>query len=250
MDKKAIRAFQTDFFRRHPLAESVLALFDSLPHTYFYAKDLASRFVRVNQAFLENHGLEQESQAIGKTDRDFHPPLMAEAYIEEDRRVMTNRRPLPGQIWLVMHRRRLPRWYVSTKVPLVDRAGEVVGLAGAMYRIEQPDEWTRYFQELLPVVQHIEQHYAESISMAEMAALAQLSTTHFNRRFQQLLRMTPLQYLRAVRVQAAQRLLTTTSSTLAQIAHDVGYADQSHLTRRFREAVGMTPAAWRRRFVQ
>lgn len=241
--------FQTDFFNRNPLAESVIALFDSLPQTYFYAKDTDSRFVKVNQQFLENHGLREESQAIGKTDHDFHPPVMADAYIQEDRRVMAGRKPLPGQVWLVLHRRTVPRWYVSTKSPLFDQSGTVIGIAGAMYRIEHQQQLTQYLRELLPVAQHIEKHYAESISMPEMAQIAGLSSTHFNRRFRQLLRVTPTDYLRSVRVQAAQRLLATTSHTLAEIAVEVGYTDQSHLTRRFREVTGLTPAVWRKRFV-
>ncbi|MFT7641889.1 MAG: hypothetical protein ACI9G1_003640, partial [Pirellulaceae bacterium] len=211
MDIVATQQFQLSFFRQNPLAESIISLFESLPQTYFYAKDTESRFVKVNQPFLENHGLDCESQAIGKTDRDLHPPLLAEAYIEEDRRVMASRQSLSGQVWLVLHRRRVPRWYVSTKTPLFDASNNVVGLAGAMYRIEQQKELTQYFQELLPVVRHIESHFAEPISMSEMAELASLSSTHFNRRFRQLLRMTPMQYLRAVRVQATQRLLTTTA---------------------------------------
>ena len=72
----------------------------------------------------------------------------------------------------------------------------------------------------------------------------------FNRRFRELLRMTPTQYLRSVRIQAAQQLLTTTSRTLVEIAVQVGYTDQSHLTKRFREATGMTPAAYRKRFMR
>jgi AraC-like DNA-binding protein len=241
--------FQALFFRRYPLAEAVMRLFDSLPQTFFYAKDCHSRFVKVNQPFLENHGLTQESQAIGKTDRDFHPPLMAEAYIEEDRRVMASRQPLPGQVWLVLHRRCLPRWYVSTKTPLFDPGGEVIGIAGAMYRIEQQEELTRYFQELLPVVRYVEQHFADRISMAELADLAGLSSTHFHRRFRQLLRMTPMQYLRTVRVQAAEHLLTTTSRELSDVGLAVGFTDQSHFTRRFRETTGLTPHAYRQRFV-
>lgn len=241
--------FQTDFFNRNPLAKSVIALFDSLPQTYFYAKDTDSRFVKVNRQFLENHGLNDESEALGKTDHNFHPPVMAEAYIQEDRRVMTSRKPLPGQVWLVLHRRAVPRWYVSTKSPLFDHTGTVIGIAGAMYRIENQQELTQYLRELLPVAQHIEKHFAEPISMPDMARIAGLSSTHFNRRFRQLLRVTPTEYLRSVRVQAAQRLLATTSHTLAEIAVDVGYTDQSHLTRRFREVTGLTPAAWRKRFV-
>ena len=200
--------------------------------------------------FLENHNLTHELEAIGKSDRDFHTPVMAEAYIEEDRRVMKSGSPVPGQIWLVLHRRRTPRWYVSTKTPLTNNTGEVVGIAGAMYQVEQPEELAQHFHELLPVVRYIESHYAETISMAAMATLADLSSTHFNRRFRQLLRMTPIQYLRNVRIQAAQRMLTTTSRELSEISIDTGFTDQSHFTKRFREVTGMTPKAYRLRFVK
>ena len=232
------------------MAKSMIDLFDSLPQTYFYAKNRESRFVKVNPLFLENHGLEDESQALGKSDHDFHPPLLAKAYIEEDRRVMLSGRPLKGQVWLVLHRRRTPRWYVSTKSPLFDATGEVVGIAGAMYRIEHQEELTEYLHELMPVARHIEKHFAEPIRMSDMADLVGLSSTHFNRRFRQLFRMTPMQYLRSVRVQAAQNLLTTTSRPLTEIAVAVGYTDQSHLTKRFREVTGITPAAYRKRFVR
>jgi AraC-like DNA-binding protein len=240
--------FQASFFRSQPLAESMIGLFDALPETYFYIKDRDSRFVTVNHLFLENHGLAAESEAIGKTDRDFHPPLMAEAYIAEDRRVMDGEVTVPGQVWLVFSRRSSPRWYVSTKTPLFNRGGDVVGLAGAMYRIERPEEMETYFQELLPTVRYLESHFAETVSMVQMARLSGLSATHFNRRFRQLLRMTPTEYLQVCRTQAARSLLATTSRSLADIAAAVGYADQSHFTKRFRASTGMTPDAYRRRF--
>lgn len=243
-------SFQRDFFDRCPTAESVIRLFDSLPQTYFYAKDRKSRFVRVNQLFLENHGLAAESEAIGKTDHDFHPPLMAEAYRSEDQRVMSSGETLPGQVWLVHDRERHPRWYVSTKTPLLAPGGEVMGLAGAMYRVKEPAMLARHVHELLPVVTHIEKHFAEPVSMVEMAQRAGLSATHFNRRFQQLLRMSPTSYLRTVRVQAARQLLTTTSRSLAEIAVEVGFTDQSHFTKRFREVTGITPGEYRKRFVR
>jgi AraC-like DNA-binding protein len=249
MNSISAREFQASFFRQCPGAEAMMRLFDALPQIFFYAKDRDSRFVKVNFLFLENHGLTHEAEAIGRTDHDFHPPLMAEAYIAEDRRVMASRLPLPGQVWQVPHRSNLPRWYVSTKTPLFDVHGDVIGLAGAMYRIEEPAELARHFQELLPVVSHIEKHFADTISMTRMAKLAGLSSTHFNRRFQQLLRITPTQYLRTVRVEAARHLLFTTSRDLADIAAAVGFSDQSHFTKRFRQTTGLTPEAYRRRFV-
>lgn len=241
-------SFQRAFFQRCPAAGTVMALFDALPQVAFYAKDTLSRYVRVNAVSVEHHGLASEADMLGRTDRDFHPPAMAAAYIAEDQRVMAAERPIPGQVWLVFHHSGLPHWYVSTKVRLLDPGGKVMGIAGAMYRIEQPGEQARHFQELSPVIRHIEQHYAETIVMSEMAAVAGLSSTHFNRRFQQLLRLTPTGYLRTVRIQAARHLLNATRRELAAIAIDAGFTDQSHFTRCFREATGLTPAEYRRRF--
>ncbi len=227
-----------------------MRLFDALPQTYFYAKDCESRFVKVNHLFVENHGLNSESEAIGKSDRDFHPPALAEAYIAEDKRVMVSGQPLSGQLWQVIHRRTSIRWYVSSKTPLFDAAGKVIGLAGAMFEVAGTSEMRYHFQELLPVIRFVEKNFAETISMVEMARLVSMSTTHFNRRFQQLLHMSPTQYLRSVRIQTARQLLTSTSHSLAQIACDTGFTDQSHFTKRFRETTGLTPEAYRKRFVQ
>ena len=225
-----------------------MTLFDSLPNVAFYAKDTQSRYVRVNPTFIAIHDANCEADMLGRSDRDFHPPALAEAYIAEDRRVMKARRPIANQVWLVLHLRSLPHWYVSTKVPLFDRAGNSIGIAGAMYLIDRPTEQERHFQELFPVIRHIEERFAENISMARMASLAGLSATHFNRRFKQLLRMTPTTYLRTVRIQAARRLLSTTGRALVDIAHETGFTDQSHFTRCFRETTGLTPGDYRGRY--
>lgn len=241
-------ALQAAFFRSCPTAQNFVDLFDSLPNVAFYAKDTESRYVRVNARFVAIHNATSEADMVGRDDRAFHPPAMAAAYIAEDGRVMAGRRAIPGQVWLVFHERQLPHWYVSTKVPLLGCNGAILGIAGAMYEIERPAEEQQYFQELTPVIRHIERNFADPVSMAEMATLAGLSSTHFNRRFQQLLRMTPTNYLRTVRVQAACRLLSTSRRPLAEIAASTGFSDQSHFTRRFRAATGITPTGYRQRF--
>src|ERR1700761_3801648 len=114
MPSATTKAFQTTFFEHHPNAWTVMSLFDSLPNTAFYAKDVQSRFVRMNELCLHINGASTEEEVLGKTDRDFSPPAMAEAYLSEDRRVMDQGRPIVGQVWLVFHLRRLPHWYVST----------------------------------------------------------------------------------------------------------------------------------------
>lgn len=242
-------SFQQEFFAQNPAAADVISLFEFLPHVLFFAKNCEGRFVKANQPFLESLGVENESQIIGRTARDFHPPVLAAAYMADDKEVIAGGRAKPGQVWLMLHRRTEPRWYLETKVPLRGAKGAVIGLIGTMCRIEQPKELARYLQELAPVARFIEEHYAEPISMADMAAMAGVSATQFNRRFQQLLRMTPMKYLRTVRIQVAQKLLTATSKSLVEIAMETGYADQSHFGKKFQEITGMTPGAYRKRYV-
>ena len=239
---------QKDFFQQNPNAVSLFKLLDVLPQTYFYVKDTKSRFIKVNQLFLDNHHLESESEAIGKDDRFFHPPLMAEAYMAEDQRVMESAQQQESQVWMVLYRKKTPRWFKSTKTPIFNQTGEVIGIAGLMYLIENDKEIEKFFKELTPVIRHIEKHFHENISMHEMAQLSGLSSTHFNRRFQQLAHISPNQYLKNIRVQAARLLLSTTKKGLVNIAAEIGFTDQSHFTRRFREMTGMTPLAYRKRF--
>jgi len=58
--------------------------------------------------------------------------------------------------------------------------------------------------------------------------------------------MTPHAYVLAQRVAKAQNLLEHADLSLSQIAIAVGFADQSHLTRRFRQVAGISPGRYRR----
>lgn len=188
--------FQKSFFSRHPGAESVVGLFDHLPNVFFYAKDSEHRYVGMNQPTLSDvFGLSALEEILGRTDEEFQPPALAAAYHTEDRRVFDTGETIASQLWLVPHVRGTPKWYVSTKTPLFDADGQVIGLAGAMYPVATPQEEGAVFRELLPVIQHIDSHYTESISMKEMAEQAGVSATSFNTRFREILRMTPSEYV-------------------------------------------------------
>lgn len=161
---------------------------------------------------------------------------------------MRGGRTIANQVWLVPHVRGTPRWYVSTKTPLRDPSENVIGLAGVMYAIATPEAQASSFGDLLPVINHIDQNYAADVSMKEMASIAGLSTTHFNARFREILRMSPTEYLLARRIDHARRLLTETNQNIVEVGAAVGFYDQSHFTKRFRKVTGMTPRAYRQRF--
>ncbi|MBE9637157.1 AraC family transcriptional regulator [Salipiger mangrovisoli] len=84
------------------------------------------------------------------------------------------------------------------------------------------------------------------IEVAELAKLAGLSESWLTRAFKQSLGTTPQRWLTQLRVETAMGLMTDTRLGLAEIAAEVGFADQAHLTRSFRTAQGETPGAWRK----
>ena len=93
----------------------------------------------------------------------------------------------------------------------------------------------------------IHEEFERPISLAELAALCQLSQSQLLRAFRQRYGTTPHKYLLKRRIEKAKRvLLSETEIPLAQIALDLGYADQSHLSRAFVAATGVTPNRFRR----
>jgi AraC-like DNA-binding protein len=85
--------------------------------------------------------------------------------------------------------------------------------------------------------------------LALLAAEAGLSTISFARAFRRQFGCGVGAYLRAERVEMAKRALAESNSTVSTIAAELGFADQAHLTRVFRDATGWTPAAFRRAMV-
>jgi AraC family transcriptional regulator len=82
--------------------------------------------------------------------------------------------------------------------------------------------------------------------LTDLASACNLSVRQFTRAFRQTTGVAPHQWLVRRRIETAKDLLSRTTQTIASIASDCGFADQSHLTRVFSRRVGMAPAEWRR----
>jgi AraC-like DNA-binding protein len=92
---------------------------------------------------------------------------------------------------------------------------------------------------------HLQAHYADDVNVQTLAAIAGLSRAHLTRAFAQHFGVPPHIYLNAVRIRKAQAAMLAGES-LAEVAVDCGFADQSHFSRRFKGALGVTPAQWLR----
>ncbi|NNE90641.1 MAG: AraC family transcriptional regulator [Verrucomicrobiales bacterium] len=218
------------------------------PNACFFVKDTESRYVMCNRFHLVTYDLSRQEDLVGKAARDYFPALLAEAYEANDRSVFESGKSIWNEIWLVPHIRGTPRWFVSSKAPLFDLKGDIMGLAGLMHPIATPEDQRNHFGELQRVIEFLDTHFIDEIDATNLAEIAGLSVPHFNRRFRKLLRLSPMEYVLNLRIQEAQRLLTTTDSSIGEIAAATGFYDQSHFTKRFKKITGITPLRYRREF--
>ena len=94
---------------------------------------------------------------------------------------------------------------------------------------------------------YIEERFAQGISLSELAEHVSLSPYYLLRVFRAEVGMPPHTYLESVRVRHAQRLIEA-GKPLVEVAAEVGFSDQSHLTRHFKQIVGVTPGQYAQRF--
>lgn len=91
----------------------------------------------------------------------------------------------------------------------------------------------------------LEERFAEDIRIHELASAMSVSQQTLLRHFQQFLKLTPQDYLRQVRLKAAEGLLRRTSRPIGQIANLVGYNDVQAFRKVFRENYGCSPSSYR-----
>lgn len=101
--------------------------------------------------------------------------------------------------------------------------------------------------QLRRAIEFMREHLAEDVSLIAVARAAGLSPFHFARRFKKATGHAPHQYLIRERIERARHLLANTESSLAAVAQQCGFCDQSHLTNHFRRVLGVTPRRYRDR---
>lgn len=216
----------------------------------FFMKDRDGRFIGGNALQLEKMGLKSLDELIGKTDFDFFPSYMIAHYVADDQQVMTSGKPILRKIELVANPDGSVSWHVTSKFPLMDQQGDCIGIIGYMRDFERSDTAWQPYRHMNAVVEYINGHYADPIEIRELARVANLSLSQFERRFQTAFGQTPARFLIRYRITRASQLLVHTDATLSQIAQDVGFYDHSHFSREFQKLFGTSPGRYRKEHTQ
>ncbi|MES1964998.1 helix-turn-helix domain-containing protein [Psychrobacter sp. AH5] len=98
------------------------------------------------------------------------------------------------------------------------------------------------------VQEFIENNFEQPLQVSELAAMINVTPRTLNRRFQACVAMRPIEYIQAVRIEQAKRLLESGEVTIKSLAYQVGYSDISSFTRLFKRATELTPKEYRDKF--
>ena len=235
---------RTAFMSRLRPSDQVFALFDFLPGLSFFVKDRRGRFIALNRRGCEYCGVPAEEDAIGKTDHDFFPKSRADEYRADDETVMKTGQAITNRIESAPEAGS-PRLVMTSKVPLRDDRGKVIGVAGFSRQIERIQTPSGTVDAFANVIAHLHANFSESLSTQDLADMAGLSVSHFERRFRQAFGASPRQYLVRVRIEHSVQLLLETDRTISQVALACGFYDHAHFSRSFRSIMKVSPSVYR-----
>ena len=220
-------------------------LFDQAPDVAFFIKDRAGRYVAVNTSLIERHGLRHKSQALGRRPCDICPGEFGGIPSAQDASVLRTGRPLLDHLELHWYAPHKPGWCLTTKLPLRDEAGAIVGLIGISRDVRAPIQTGTIPVEFAAALEFLENNLSLPVTPSALARRARLTPARFARLMKRFLGLTPSQFIAKTRVAGASRLLRETRQTVAEIALSCGFCDHSAFTRTFRAMTGVTPTQFR-----
>ena len=103
----------------------------------------------------------------------------------------------------------------------------------------------RYSKRLVPVFDYINDNLSASISAKDLAKTAHMSLSRFFPYFKSQMQQSPMGYVKKTRITQACRMLVTTEWSISAIAERVGFSNQFHFSRVFKEICGETPSTYR-----
>lgn len=125
------------YFRRFTLERDILHAALTQAPDYHYVKDLDHRFVVANLNVARHNGRAKSSEMVGLTDFDLAPKERAEQLVAAEANVLRTGQALDHFEEFLVEEGKGPRWYSTSKVPLRNRQGDMVGLAGVTVDITE-----------------------------------------------------------------------------------------------------------------
>ncbi|MFT4834543.1 MAG: transcriptional regulator GlxA family with amidase domain [Marinoscillum sp.] len=94
----------------------------------------------------------------------------------------------------------------------------------------------------------IEQNYEQKLNIEEIAGIVNMNVRNFLRRFKKATANTPLEYIQRVKIEAAKKKLESTTETISEVMHSIGYIDEKAFRNMFRKHTGLSPLDYSKKY--
>ncbi len=143
-------------------------------------------------------------------------------------------------------------WSPHTTCPEPKVLAGLLGLFTAIitthnYQVNTPNQAQskQWSHRIKAVLEYIEGHYSENLSLDMLAQVAGMNARYFCRVFDSLTHHTPMNYVNLYRIEHAAFLLESTDQSMTQIAAECGFWESSYFTKVFKKVKGCTPKTYR-----
>lgn len=103
-------------------------------------------------------------------------------------------------------------------------------------------------EAILEAQMFIEEHYADKLSVEQIAEKVHLNGRSFLRRFKKATSNTPLEYIQRVKIEAAKKMLESTTKTILEVMYGIGYVDDKAFRGTFKKISGLSPKAYQKKY--
>ncbi len=220
-------------------------LFDHTHDIAFFIKDAAGCYIAVNNSLVERHGMKSKEQMLGHRPSDVCPGDFGSIPAEQDASVLRTGRPIIEHLELQWFLPQKPVWCLTTKLPIRNAAGTVIGIIGISKDVCSPVALQEIPPGVAAALARLETAFVEPLTPPSLARIAKLPPARFARIIKRIFDVTPIQLIAKTRIAAASRILRETQRPVAEIALECGYYDHSAFTRAFRAVTGVTPTQYR-----
>lgn len=237
---------QKEYLREVVIDVETMAIFDSLPGFLCFLKNRAGQHLYASGLWTTRHGFREAWEMLFKTDQDLTPGAMAESYVADDAIVYRTGQPVLDKIEICLDAVGLPDWHVTSKYPVRNRKGEIIGILGISRVCMGQSPIASLNVRIGPATKMLQANLLEYPSAQVLAEACGLSVRQLQRRFTDALGLSPRDYWMKCRIRAACESIIKGEEKLGSLSDRLGFCDQSSFTAQFRRHTGVTPSAFAR----
>jgi AraC-like DNA-binding protein len=223
----------------------LLDVFETVPHVMVCVKDRSGRYTAANEAFVSRTNRRRTTDVIGRRAGDLFPNGMATSYEAQDESVFQTGVAVRNQLEVITDKAGVPGWFLTTKLLVVGANGAtevvVVSVPAQLSRVA-----VGHADGLRAAVEFVHRNIGTPIAVRDVAAVAGMTHDQLERAMRAVLGTSPKQFVLRVRAEQAAIMIAAGGTTLAEVAAECGYYDQSQLNRQFTSIIGITPGKYRK----